>query len=93
MSQWIETRLVDYPTHVVSGRFGASVMFVAFDRLLKQWVWVQPGGVEEKIAEPTHIFVDEQWAREHLLETPRPKLHTSTRIHRGKSDQQLALEL
>lgn len=91
--KWIETRLVDYPTHTVSGRFGASVMFVAFDRWRKQWLWIQPGGIEERIAEPTHIFVDEQWACEHLLKTPRAKLDKSGNIRRKKHDQQLALEL
>jgi len=90
---WIETRLVDYPEHTVSGRFGASVMFVAFDRLLRRWVWVQPGGVEERIAEPSHIFVDEQWACEHLLETPRAKLDKPSKIRRKKAAQQLAFEL
>ena len=91
--RWIETRLVDYPTRVVSARFGASVMFVAFDRLLKQWYWIQPRGLEERIAEPSHIFVDEQWACEHLLKTPRPKLDQSGKIRRKKGAQQLALGL
>ncbi len=89
---WFETRTLDFPDHTVSGRFGASIMFVAYSRWRQQWFWVYPGG-EEKIAEPMHIFVDERWACEHLLKTPRPKLHKSQKIRRKKGDQQLALNL
>jgi hypothetical protein len=93
VKRWFETRTLDFPTHTVSGRFGASVMFVAYSRWQRQWFWVQGGGSEERIAEPTHIFVDEEWAREHLLATPRPKLHKAVKLRRKKGDQQLALEL
>jgi hypothetical protein len=92
MKRWFETRTLDFPTNVVSARFGASVMFVAYERWARQWVWVYPGGAE-KIAEPTHLYVDEKWAREHLLETPRVKLHKAAKLRRKKGAQQLALDL
>jgi hypothetical protein len=92
VKRWFETRTLDYPKHVVSGRFGASIMFVAYDRWRQQWFWVYPGG-EERIAEPTHIFVDEEWAREHLLKTPRAKLDKAVKLRRKKGEQQLALDL
>jgi hypothetical protein len=90
---WIETRTIEPPADVVSGRFGASVMFVAFDRWRQEWFWLQPHGIAERIAEPTHIFVDEEWAREHLLKTPRPKLDKTSKLRRKKGAQQLALDL
>jgi hypothetical protein len=93
VKRWFETRTLDFPTNVVSGRFGASVMFVAYDRWRRQWFWLQPRGIEERIAEPTHIFVDEEWAREHLLKTPRVKLDKATKLRRKKGAQQLALDL
>jgi hypothetical protein len=74
------------------GRFGASVMDVAYDKLLDRWLWLQPYGVTEHIAEPPQIFVDELWARQHTLETPRAKPEKPTRIRRGKAAQ-LVLEL
>ena len=85
MKKWVETRLVEPPTFVVSGRFGASVMFVAYERLIKQWVWLQPGGIAEKINEPTQIFVDDSWITAHLLPNPRPK--PSGKIHRQREEQ------
>ena len=66
-------------------------MFVAYERLLRQWVWVYPGG-SEKIAEPPHIFVDEEWAKAHTLPTPRPKSE-HVKIRRGKRPAQMQLEL
>lgn len=92
MKRWFETRTLDFPTCTVSGRFGASVMFVGYERWAKQWLWLQPGGVVERIAEPTHIFVDEEWAREHTLKQPRAKIE-SVKIRRGKKAAQLVLDL
>lgn len=92
MNVWLETRTLDYPAGVVSGRFGASVMFVAYSRALARWFWVYPGG-EERIAEPHQIYVDEQWAREHTLKTPRAKLTKPVNIRRGKRIAQMELEL
>jgi hypothetical protein len=89
---WLETRTLDYPTGTVSGRFGASVMFVAYSRALAQWFWVYPGG-EERIAEPPLVYVDEQWAHEHTLKTPRGKLSKRVNIRRGKGAAQMELSL
>jgi len=90
---WIETRTLDFPSCVVLGRFGASYMDVAYERWQAQWFWVQPRGVSERIPEPSHIFVEQSWATEHTLETPRAKLHKATKLRRKKGAQQLALEL
>jgi hypothetical protein len=86
MKRWIETRLVEPPTFVVSGRFGGSVMFVGYEKWSKEWLWIQPGGIRQKIAEPTHIFVDEAWIEDHLLASPRPT-KSSGKIHRQKEEQ------
>lgn len=67
-------------------------MFVAYDRWLQQWFWMQPRGIAERIAEPTHIFVDDDWAREHTLKQPRAKTE-SVKIRRGKKAAQLVLDL
>lgn len=93
MKIWIDTNTVAQPTHTVSGRFGSSVMFVAYDRLLRHWYWVQGGGGEEKIPEPQMIFVEKKWARKHKLKTPRPRFEKPARIRRSKSAQQLTLGL
>ena len=86
--------MLDYPTGVVSGRFGGSVMFVAYDRLLQRWFWVQPKGINERISEPSHIFVDEKWARKHKLKKPRPSSEKpAVNIRRKKCEAQLVLEL
>lgn len=92
MKQWHETRTLEFPTGVVSGRFGASVMFVAYDRLRSQWFWLYPGGTE-RIAEPPRIFVDDKWAKKHTLKTARPQLEKSVNIRRRKGATQLVLEL
>lgn len=91
---WVETHTVDYPTATVSGRFGGSVMFVAFDKWRKQWMWVQPGGVEERIAEPTHLLVDEAWAAAHKLAAPRARVENKRgHIRRKKQPTQMVLGL
>jgi hypothetical protein len=90
---WVDTNTVEQPTDVVSGRFGSSVMFVAYDRLLRRWYWLQPKGVSEKIPEPQQIFVEKKWARAHKLKTPRAKFDKPTRIRRPKGVQQLTFEL
>lgn len=92
MKKWFETRLLEPPQGVVTGRFGSSVMFVAFDKWRQQWQWIYPGG-SEKIAEPAHIFVDEEWALAHILATPRAKLEKRVNIRRKKGAAQLELEL
>jgi hypothetical protein len=92
VKQWFETRTLDYPTGVVSGRFGASVMFVAYSKWQRQWFWVYPGG-EERIAEPPQIYVDVQWARKHTLPAPRATLEKAVNIRRKKGAAQMLLGL
>jgi len=89
---WVETRLIEPPEHTVSGRFGGSVMFVGYFKWLNEWRWLQPGGIEERIAEPEMIFVDEEWVRDHTLKQPRA-MRESKNIHRSKSAEQFLLGL
>jgi hypothetical protein len=93
MKTWIETRLVEPPEHTVSGRFGSCVMFVAYSRLTDQWLWLQPGGIVEKIAEPQALFLDDDYIVNNLLKTPRARREKATRIHRQKRGEQLLFTL
>jgi hypothetical protein len=77
----------------VSGSFGNSIMFVGYWKWLDQWYWIQPGGVVEKIAEPEKLFLDEKYVKNNLLKTPRGKREKPSRIHRGKRNEQLSLDL
>lgn len=94
MKIWIETRTVEQPDFTVMARFGASIMDVGYERLLDQWLWLQPKGVREKIAEPPEIFVEEQWALAHKLAKPRGRREEkATRVRRRKGDSQLMFDL
>jgi hypothetical protein len=88
MKVWIETYKVEPPPYTVSGRFGGSVMFVYYFRVLDQWIWIQPNSIEERIAEPQEIFVDSEWIRAHPSNRPRPE--STGKIHRQR-EQQLIL--
>jgi hypothetical protein len=90
MKLWIFTQRVEPPTGVVSGRFGASAMFVSYSHLIKQWYWVYPGG-EQKIEQPQMLFLDEEWAREHPSKTFSPKVEKPSCIRRRKGAEQLLL--
>ena len=84
---WVETRTIKQPEGTVSGRFGSSVMFVFYFKALDEWRWVQPNSIEERIAEPQMVYVDEEWARKNTLKTPRGRCEKPTRIHRKRHDQ------
>jgi hypothetical protein len=92
MKIWVETCTVERPEFTVSGRFGASIMFVSYSRLTDQWYWLQPNSVIEKIAEPPLIYVEQDYVDKHTLAMPRAELE-STNIHLGKSAKQLSLSL
>lgn len=90
--QWVLTGTID-PSKlegVVSGKFGASVMDVAYSRLLKRWIWVYPGG-EEQIAEPTMLLVEQEWAAKNRCLNPI-KIEKSLDIRRKKAQQLLLFE-
>jgi hypothetical protein len=93
MKVWVETRLVEPPTGTVTGRFGASIMFVAYFKWLNEWRWLQPNNIEERIAEPEKHFLDEEYVRSHTLKTPRGAREKPTHIHRRKRGEQLTLQL
>ena len=93
MKVWVETRLVKPPAHTVTGRFGCSVMFVGYCKWANEWRWLQPGGIEEKIAEPEALFLEEDYIANNLLPTPRGRREKPARIHRGKRGEQLVLGL
>ena len=93
MKVWVETRLIKPPEGTVTARFGSSVMFVAYFRALDQWRWIQPYSVEERIAEPEALFLDEDYVRNNMLTTARARRDKPTRIRRGKRSEQLLFEL
>jgi len=43
-------------------------MFVYYSKLFRRWEWVFPGGVQA-IKEPPMIYVEEQWAWQHAVNT------------------------
>ena len=91
MKRWTITATIDVSKldYVVLGRFGSSVMDVAYSNLLDQWYWVYPTG-EARIAEPQMIFVEEEWARENLsLEKTPLKRENPLAIRRNKCEQLL----
>jgi hypothetical protein len=88
MKHWTFTARVEPPTGVVSGRFGGSVMFVAYSKPLHQWYWIYPGG-EEKIAQPQMLFLDEEWARAHPAKNFSPKVEKPLAIRQRKAEQLL----
>lgn len=86
MKRWVITATVDSTKlpGVVSGRFGASVMFVSYSKIFGCWEWVYPGGIE-RIAEPQMLFIDEQWASQNRkLGVKRENSH---RIRKSKVEQ------
>lgn len=95
MTRWIFTSRIEPSSikGVISVRFGASVMFAAYSRALRQWYHVYPGG-EEKIPEPQMIFVDEELARdnqrEHIGSIVR---RAGVRLRAGENHTQLSLSL
>lgn len=92
MKHWVITATID-PTKLtgtVTGRFGASIMTVAYSRLLRQWYWVFGGGGEQEIGEPPMIFVEEDWARENRTLGLCPKAiktESSHRIRKKREEQ------
>jgi hypothetical protein len=90
---WVETRTIEPPDRVtLTGRFGASIMFVAYSKALDRWVWLQPRSIEERIAEPEMILVDANYVNKHTLKIPRAARERRTLIREKRSSQlQLAL--
>lgn len=93
MKQWVETIRVEIPNNTTMlGRFGVSIMDVAYSKWLDQWYWVQPGGILEKIAEPEALFLDEKLIHKIKLKSPRARREKPNLIRRKRADQ-LALDL
>jgi len=88
MKHWIFTARIDPGAlaGVVSGRFGASIMFVAYSKSLSRWYWIYPGG-NEQIAEPQMLFLDPDWAREHPAKKTSVRRENPLAIRRRKSEQ------
>jgi hypothetical protein len=87
MKVWIETRTIKPPEFTVSGKFGSSVMFVGYFKVLDEWRWLQPYGIEERIAEPEMIFVEKDYVDKHTLKTPRGRRNKPSHIRRKRADQ------
>jgi hypothetical protein len=89
MKIWIETRLIEPPEFTVTGKFGASLMFVGYFKLTQQWFWLQPNGVVERIAEPPLLWVEQAYVNKHTLATPRARRDAPHHIHEKRSEQLL----
>jgi hypothetical protein len=88
--EWISTSLIE-PGDLegtVSGRFGGSVMFVAYSKFTRRWLWIYPGGTE-KIEEPPQLFLDPLWAAAHPRTSPVVQREKPTRLRKKKSEQLL----
>jgi len=75
MKRWVITSTID-PTKlkgVVTAKMegedevSGSVLFVWYNQALRRWEWVLGGGRIELIAEPTLLFLDEDWVRENSI--------------------------
>ena len=90
MKLWMDTWRVEPPDHTVMGRYGASMMDVAYSHLTNKWyhVW---GGHEEEIAEPQMLFLDADYARQHPRKTPAPRAEKSVRIRKKREEQLILL--
>ena len=86
---WVDTWTIEPPTHTVSARFGNSYIFAGYDKWLDRWWWLQPNGIQERIAEPEQIFVTEKWAREHPAN--RPRREKAKYIHKRREEQLLLI--
>jgi hypothetical protein len=65
MKHWVFTWRVEPPVNtVVSVRFGPSVCFAAYSKVIDQWYLVA-NGKEEKIAEPPMIFLEGSYIEDH----------------------------
>lgn len=87
MKKWIDTSLIepaDLKGQTVSGRFGGSVMFVAYSRI-SGWHWVCPQSMEA-IAEPPELLLEPDWAKAHPRKSPLVE-RGKPRIRKRKSEQ------
>jgi hypothetical protein len=89
MKHWVATWRIEPPVNkVVSVRFGNSVCFAAYSKLLDQWHLIA-NGTEAEIAEPPMIFLEESYVREHQRKDFVAQ--TEVRSCRTKKDAQLLL--
>lgn len=90
MKHWVITATID-PSKlegVVSSRCGR---FVAYDKFLQRWIMVWGGG-EKEIAEPSMIFVEEEWARANRdLSRKVERRENPFRVTKQKAEQLLLL--
>jgi hypothetical protein len=70
---------------IVSGKYGSTVMFVAFSPVTG-WHWIYPGG-SERVSEPPMLFLDEQWARAHPRRSTVIHRENPRRIRKKKAEQ------
>ena len=87
MKRWIFTSRIE-PADLegtVSGRFGASVMFVSYSRVTG-WHWIYPSG-QEKIDEPQMLFLEPDWARAHPRTSPVSRRENPLRLRKQKIQQ------
>lgn len=88
MKEWIPTSQIepaDLERRVVSGRFGSSIMFVAFFQLTG-WQWIFGGG-EKSIPEPPLLLLDPIWAKAHPRKSPIVHTEKPHLLRKQKTDQ------
>lgn len=91
---WVSVWRVPPPsTKVVSVRFGSSICFAAYSRILNQW-FLCANGKEEKIEEPTLWWCnDPEYAKTHQRELSEQPIRRENplRIRKERAEQLLLL--
>jgi hypothetical protein len=89
MKHWTFTWRIEPPVNkVVSVRFGSSVCFAAYSKILDQWHLIANGS-EKEIPEPPMWFCEDEWAAEHQRKDFVAQ--TGVRSCRKQKDAQLLL--
>jgi hypothetical protein len=89
MKRWVFTYRVEPPANkTVSARFGSSVVFAYYSKLLERWYLIA-GGTEERIEDPPMWFCEDEWAATHQRKDFVPR--TQVRSCRRKKVEQLLL--
>ena len=71
-------------------RFGATILDATYFPVLDQWLWLQPGGIEEKISEPPMWFCDDEWAKTHQRDLSKGR-RTGVRLREKTIQYELAI--
>ena len=90
---WVSVWRIPPPANeVIQVRFGASICFAAYSRVLKQWFMVA-NGKEERIEEPPLWFCrDPEYSKTHQRDFQEPmRRENPLRIRKRRSEQLVLL--